>query len=181
MNKVELLAPAGSLEKLKMAIIYGADAVYMGGEEYGLRAFAENFSFEEMKEELASPKVLICPNSAKPVKAASWAEFNFSDASYVIESPGISTTNSPQTVFARCPIHGTVCYLDGDGVVRRCPFVDRPLGNIYDDDFPQLLPGDVCPNEECRCHIGYAHLERVGFDRLFGDGLLERVPVRKLW
>ena len=50
MNKVELLAPAGSLEKLKMAIIYGADAVYMGGEEFGLRAFAENFSPAEMEE-----------------------------------------------------------------------------------------------------------------------------------
>ncbi len=51
MNKrIELLAPAGSLEKLKMAIIYGADAVYMGGEAYGLRAFAENFTLDEMKE-----------------------------------------------------------------------------------------------------------------------------------
>ncbi|MCX7843532.1 MAG: U32 family peptidase [Clostridia bacterium] len=50
MRKVELLAPAGSLEKLKMALIYGADAVYMGGEEFGLRAYAENFSISEMAE-----------------------------------------------------------------------------------------------------------------------------------
>lgn len=50
MKKLELLAPAGNLEKLKMAIIYGADAVYLGGEAYGLRAYADNFSFEEMKE-----------------------------------------------------------------------------------------------------------------------------------
>ena len=50
MGKIELLAPAGSLEKLKMAITYGADAVYLGGEEYGLRASAENFSKEEMEE-----------------------------------------------------------------------------------------------------------------------------------
>lgn len=49
-NKVELLAPAGSLEKLKMAVMYGADAVYMGGEEFGLRAYAENFSAEEMQQ-----------------------------------------------------------------------------------------------------------------------------------
>ncbi|HHV98155.1 MAG TPA: U32 family peptidase [Clostridiaceae bacterium] len=49
MKKVELLAPAGSLEKLEMALVYGADAVYMGGEAYGLRAYAENFSREEMK------------------------------------------------------------------------------------------------------------------------------------
>lgn len=50
MKKVELLAPAGSLEKLKMALVYGADAVYLGGEEYGLRASAENFTPKEMEE-----------------------------------------------------------------------------------------------------------------------------------
>lgn len=47
---IELLAPAGNLEKLKMAIIYGADAVYLAGERYGLRAGAGNFSPEELKE-----------------------------------------------------------------------------------------------------------------------------------
>ncbi len=50
MNKVELLAPAGDLEKLKAAIIYGADAVYVGGESFGMRTAAKNFSPEEMKE-----------------------------------------------------------------------------------------------------------------------------------
>ena len=50
---VELLAPAGNLEKLKMAVIYGADAVYFGGEEFGLRASAGNFGLEDMKEGIA--------------------------------------------------------------------------------------------------------------------------------
>lgn len=50
MEKVELLAPAGNLEKLKMAVIYGADAVYVGGEEYGLRAYADNFTSDDIKE-----------------------------------------------------------------------------------------------------------------------------------
>lgn len=49
-RKVELLAPAGNLEKLKMAIIYGADAVYLAGEEFGLRAYAGNFTKEELKD-----------------------------------------------------------------------------------------------------------------------------------
>ena len=52
MKKVELLAPAGDLEKLKWAIIYGADAVYIGGPAFGLRANAGNFTFEEIKEGL---------------------------------------------------------------------------------------------------------------------------------
>jgi Collagenase and related proteases len=50
MGNVELLAPAGNLEKLKVAFIYGADAVYFGGSQYGLRAFAGNFNNDEIME-----------------------------------------------------------------------------------------------------------------------------------
>ena len=50
MNKPELLAPAGDLEKLKMAIIYGADAVYIGGEEFGLRKASKNFTLEDIEK-----------------------------------------------------------------------------------------------------------------------------------
>lgn len=52
MQKPELLAPGGSLEKLKTAIMYGADAVYIGGEMYSLRVAAENFSEDDMKKGL---------------------------------------------------------------------------------------------------------------------------------
>ena len=52
MRKPELLAPGGSLEKLKTVIDYGADAVYVGGETFSLRTAAENFSAEDMKEGL---------------------------------------------------------------------------------------------------------------------------------
>lgn len=47
---MELLAPAGNLEKLKIAFAYGADAVYIGGEEYSLRAYADNFSLDDMRK-----------------------------------------------------------------------------------------------------------------------------------
>ena len=50
MKKPELLVPASSLEVLKVAVICGADAVYIGGEAFGLRAKAKNFSLEEMAE-----------------------------------------------------------------------------------------------------------------------------------
>ena len=49
-KKVELLAPAGNLEKLKWAVLYGADAVYLGGVNYSLRANAKNFTLKEIKE-----------------------------------------------------------------------------------------------------------------------------------
>ena len=50
MEKIELLAPAGNLEKLKFAFMYGADACYIGGRDFSLRANAKNFSIEEMEE-----------------------------------------------------------------------------------------------------------------------------------
>ena len=50
MNKIELLAPAGNLEKLKFAYLYGADACYIGGRDFSLRANAKNFSIEEINE-----------------------------------------------------------------------------------------------------------------------------------
>ncbi len=53
MKRPELLIPASSLEVLKVAVVYGADAVYIGGEAFGLRAKAKNFSPEEMREGIA--------------------------------------------------------------------------------------------------------------------------------
>ena len=50
MRDTELLIPAGSLEVLKVAVLYGADAVYLGGEAFGLRAKAKNFTLEEIRE-----------------------------------------------------------------------------------------------------------------------------------
>ena len=48
LNKIELLAPAGNLNKLKTAFHFGADACYLGLKQFGLRAFAGNFDFKEL-------------------------------------------------------------------------------------------------------------------------------------
>ncbi len=63
----ELLAPAGNLKKLKVAIRYGADAVYLGGKAFSLRAFSDNFTEEELQEGIAyaherGKKVYVCAN-----------------------------------------------------------------------------------------------------------------------
>lgn len=50
MDRIELLSPAGDLERLKVTLLYGADAVYIGGEKYSLRANAVNFTLDEIKE-----------------------------------------------------------------------------------------------------------------------------------
>ena len=50
MRKLELLSPAGDMERLKMAVLYGADAVYLAGTDFGMRAFAGNFTPEELPQ-----------------------------------------------------------------------------------------------------------------------------------
>ena len=50
MNKIELLAPAGNLDKLNTALYFGADAVYCGGKAFSLRSFADNFTAEDFKQ-----------------------------------------------------------------------------------------------------------------------------------
>ena len=50
MRKLELLSPAGDMERLEMAVAYGADAVYLAGEEFGMRTAAANFGEEDLKK-----------------------------------------------------------------------------------------------------------------------------------
>ena len=52
-KKPELLAPAGDMERLRMAVLYGADAVYLAGTSFGMRSFAGNFSAEELPRAVA--------------------------------------------------------------------------------------------------------------------------------
>ena len=52
-NKIELLSPAGDMERLRMSLAYGADAVYLAGTDFGMRAFAGNFTPDEMKQAVA--------------------------------------------------------------------------------------------------------------------------------
>ena len=60
MKKIELLSPAGDLERLKLTLLYGADAVYIGGMEYSLRANATNFSIEQIGNTAHPPKKTYC-------------------------------------------------------------------------------------------------------------------------
>ena len=53
MNKPEILSPAGDMERLKYAIAYGADAVYLAGKHFGMRAASDNFTDDELREGIA--------------------------------------------------------------------------------------------------------------------------------
>ncbi len=77
-----------------------------------------------------------------------------------------------------CHTGHTVFSVNGDGQMRRCHFVSETIGNFYGPGFIAALQPRVCPAERCGCHIGYVHLARLGLDRVFGDGILERIPYR---
>lgn len=75
-----------------------------------------------------------------------------------------------------CRAGSTVISVDGTGTIRPCHFIQKPLGNIYDPGFATALYPRTCPNQTCHCHIGYVHLEYLEMDKIFGSGILERIP-----
>jgi hypothetical protein len=79
---------------------------------------------------------------------------------------------------AQCRAGESVISVRGDGTVRRCHFVDTPLGNLYDGSYRAALRPRPCPNVACDCHIGYVHLKTLPLYEVFADGVLERIPAR---
>ncbi|WP_407572572.1 STM4011 family radical SAM protein [Deinococcus altitudinis] len=80
-----------------------------------------------------------------------------------------------------CGAGETVVSVEGDGTARRCHFIERPLGNVYQQDIRDLLRPRVCSRSGCECHIGYVHLPELRAAEVFGDGLLARIPDPRAW
>ena len=80
-----------------------------------------------------------------------------------------------------CRTGREVIAVDGDGTMRRCHFIEEPIGNLYDPLFESGLIERACTNATCGCHIGYVHLDRLGLGSIFGTGILERIPARPIW
>jgi hypothetical protein len=78
-----------------------------------------------------------------------------------------------------CRTGASVVTVDERGDVRRCHFVDEIIGNLHDGSFDTALRERPCPNATCGCHIGYVHLDELELGKLYGDGLLERVPAAR--
>jgi MoaA/NifB/PqqE/SkfB family radical SAM enzyme len=77
----------------------------------------------------------------------------------------------------RCAAGETSFTVDGDGTMRRCHFVGNPIGNIYTENWPDALQARACPNAVCSCHIGYVYLEPLRQNLIYGENLLERIPL----
>ncbi len=77
-----------------------------------------------------------------------------------------------------CRAGESVISVDGDGIVRRCHFIKDAIANIYDPNFEAAFFQRPCTNETCHCHIGYVHLDYLELNKVFGSGILERIPSR---
>jgi sulfatase maturation enzyme AslB (radical SAM superfamily) len=77
-----------------------------------------------------------------------------------------------------CKTGKSVISVDGDGNIRRCHFIKQIIGNIYDANWDSVLCDRLCTNDTCHCHIGYVHLDYLELDRVFGGGILERIPIK---
>ena len=72
----------------------------------------------------------------------------------------------------------TVFTVDGTGDMRRCHFIEQPIGNLYRQDYRQALKARPCTNQVCACYLGYIHLKELDFSRRFGPGYFERYRAR---
>jgi hypothetical protein len=142
----------------------------------GIVGTRENLShLEELYGELR-PEIYLWVNALKKVPDYySQAEIDFISGI----DPLFPINNRQHPSLNRACLTGhTVFTVDGNGDMRRCHFVKTVIGNIYEAGFEQSLRPRLCPAETCGCHIGYVHLEELGLDRVYGDGLLERIPQR---
>lgn len=76
-----------------------------------------------------------------------------------------------------CECGTQVISVDGEGQVFRCHFVSKSLGNIYLPDWEDQLIDRPCPNTNCGCHIGYVHMPELGLRSVYGERILERIPL----
>jgi hypothetical protein len=81
----------------------------------------------------------------------------------------------------QCSAGETAVSVDGEGNLRRCHFVGQVIGNIYDANWQSALTQRTCPNATCGCYIGYMLMPHLQHERLFGEGMLARIPKTALW
>ena len=67
--------------------------------------------------------------------------------------------------------------IDGEGNIMTCHFIKDKIGNIYEDSLNDILKPTTCSNESCRCYIGYMNLKELNLQKIYGDRILERIPV----
>jgi MoaA/NifB/PqqE/SkfB family radical SAM enzyme len=146
----------------------------------GFRRFAREI--EALRAELP-PRVYLWINAVKSGGEAGRGEPYAEEdiAAFERIDPLFRLNTHPHPSAGRsCRAGASVISVDGEGDVRRCHFIREVIGNLYDPRFEDALRERACTNATCGCHIGYVHLDELRLYAVFGDGVLERVPARRL-
>lgn len=134
----------------------------------------------EAAEEIEALRARLAPETYLWVNAWKRAEGYYSEADVerLLRVDPLFTDNlRPHPSLGKpCRAGHTAFTVDGTGDIRRCHFIKQVIGNVYQPGFEAALQPRLCTLSECRCHIGYIHLEGLGLDRVYGDGLPERIP-----
>jgi MoaA/NifB/PqqE/SkfB family radical SAM enzyme len=150
-----------------------------------LRAFGVHFSvgvvgFPEHREPIAALRAALPPSTYLWINAVKKLAADYSAeelAFFEAVDPYFKLNLKAHPSLGRaCQAGETVISVDGEGTARRCHFIPTPIGNLYAPDFEQALKPRACTNATCGCHIGYVHLDYLELHKVFGAGLLERVP-----
>jgi len=142
----------------------------------GFVRFAEEA--EALRRELP-PDTYLWINAVKDGKEKPYTPEEVARFSQVDPLFPVNNTRHPSLGRA-CRGGASVISVDGEGTARRCHFIPEPIGNIYAPDFDAALQPRPCSKQTCGCHIGYVYLEYLELDRVFGSGILERVPTAPL-
>lgn len=140
----------------------------------GVVGLRESFDeIEALREEL-SPEVYVWINAFKD-QPGYYAEDEIRRLECI--DPLFRTNNTHHASLGRaCRCGEAVISVDGDGNIRRCHFINRIIGNIYEPGFETCLSDRPCSKATCGCHIGYVHMDDLKLYDIYGDGVLERVP-----
>ncbi len=68
--------------------------------------------------------------------------------------------------------------IDGEGNITRCHFIKDKIGNIYENSLDEILRPATCSNASCRCYIGYINLKELDLEKIYGNQILERIPIK---
>lgn len=140
----------------------------------GVVGIPEHLAAVEQLRQSLPTSVPCWVNARKPLRpysADELARFTAIDAHFPLTLRAHPSRNRT------CRTGEEVIAVDGDGTTRRCHFVDSKLGNLYTDELSTMLKPRPCPRAFCDCYIGFAHLDDLHLDDIYGDGLLARIPI----
>ncbi len=177
-KKPELLAPAGNLEKLKVAIIYGADAVFVGGKEFSLRSQASNFTLEDIKEGVEFAKqygasihvtcnIILHEDNLEGIKEYLLALDEIGVAAIIVADPYIMSIAKSLNLKLEVHVSTQLSTLNLESIeffknlgmnrvvlARECEYEDlKTIMNNSDIDIEYFIHGAMCIHYSGRCML----------------------------